>query len=179
MLSSASFPDLKADYILAGEENFSEPPEGFETIDRFSPLKLLLLKRTLASEKHLILRRDSIETPADYKGEYFNLLEMKADSLRGKYLRIDLDFTFKSKALPYIGAVSVQVFDKANNTIVYRAIDLDQLKSFWDGRKHNFHHSMVLEEVPSGAERLIIYSWDKHLQPYELSDGSVSISSVE
>ncbi len=175
-LSSDKFPDLSASYLIGNREEFPVPPENYLQLDYFAPTDLFLYKRMKVAKSKVIYQKDSLKTEGKINPEYFGLLEMKTDTLKGRDLRIDIRFTVESPDIPFGGAFVAEVIDSAHTNLRYEAIDLPLFKPAWNGQKDNCLHSMVIYSVPDGRNKLIIYFWNKNSVPYELKNGTVRVS---
>jgi len=55
----------------------------------------------------------------------------------------------------------VELFDKDRKTLVYEAIDLDQLRPDWDSHNSPFRHVYLIHNIPPESRSLLIYFWNK------------------
>jgi hypothetical protein len=86
-----------------------------------------------------------------------------------------MEYRVSSPSAPLEAVFVFEAFDSNRRSLVYEAIDLDQLKPEWTGEYDLFKHSMLIGGIPEEAESLLLYFWNKNAVPVTIRDGKAQI----
>lgn len=167
-LNETDYPDLFSEYQIG---NFSENPlwrKYYDSLGFDEATSYHLLKRKHFLKKNLIFQ-NSAGTKDEFSEEFFNLIELKADSLTGKLLYVGFKFTIKSDEVPFDTWIVTDVADKNNKSLIYKFIKLNCMKLNYDGSTNNFINGYYLNKLPGDAFKITSYVWNIHKKPYSLN----------
>jgi hypothetical protein len=172
-LQSSGFPNPDADFIILDPTSDSLP-DGFSIIMRNHSSRAVLCKRDnpLIFGDSLISILDSVGNASN---SFFNIYRFQIPGDTVKTALITMEYRVSSSSAP-LGAVFVlEAFDPSRRSLMYEAIDLDQLKPEWTGADDLFKHSMLISGIPEEAESLLLYFWNKNAVPVTIRDGKAQI----
>jgi len=162
-----NFPSTDEEYQIAGAHEIPEWKMHYDSIDYDKPTGLFLLKRKTAYER-ILLDSLAVSTPATFNGEYFNLVEAKAGSLRGKMLYMGYRLTFASAATPFNTRIVIDIGDNNGKSLAYEYISLNWLKLHYTGDGQNFINGMLIHQIPPQAATIKSYIWNLDKTDYTM-----------
>lgn len=159
-LMSNDFPNKSADFIILELPLPDSLTGQFEAVLTDRNTQTALLRNKKPSE--FTLYKSSTPEECIMKSTvYHDLLRIETDSLAGQSLRLEADLHVESHKKPLEAAIVVELFDKDRKTLVYEAIDLDQLRPDWDSNNSPFRHVYLIHNIPPESRSLLIYFWNK------------------
>lgn len=173
-MQSSDYPGLLADFQVCRPEEFPNWPVYYDTIDYDVPSGLSLLKRKAPMEKIELIRKTGISSEENIVQEFFGFIELKADSIAGKTLLVDFEFTFSSPDEPFSGWLVVDVNSTSGEQLRYEFTALYGVKKSWRGDAP-FRCSMYIPELPANAHRLSAYIWNKNGQRFSIKNGKCTL----
>ncbi len=173
-LMSNDFPNKTADFIIH-ELPLPDSLTGlFEPVltDRNTQTALL---RNKEPAEFILYKSLTPEECIRKSNVYHDLLRIETDSLAGQSLRLEADLFVESHKKPLEAAIVVELFDEDRKTLVYEAIDLDQLRPHWDNNNSHFRHVYLIYNIPPQSRSLLIYFWNKKKAFINHISGEVTI----
>lgn len=176
---SSDFPGLVEDFQIGILNQNPIWLEYYDSIDYDKYSNFHLLKRKHFLENLFICGKSGITTNGEIKNEYFNLFEIKADTLAGKYLYLGYDLTIFSKQKPFKAWIVIAVSNKEQENLRYEFIALDWLRTKWEGKQSNFINGMLVHELPEDAYSIMTYLWNVNKVPYLIKNGKCSLYEIK
>ncbi len=171
------FPDYNAEFQIVDLKMIPGWQACYDTMD-YDPVSerhLLQHKRT-SEPKLLTIKHVNIITKTN--AEFTPIAEGKADTLRNRNLRVDLNFSLYAPEKPFNGRIVFDIWDKQNKSLRYEYIQFNWLRNFWDGTPGNFINCMIVYKVPPEASVYKIYIWNIDKEEFEVKDGLVRIYEI-
>ncbi|MFO7613250.1 MAG: hypothetical protein R6W71_01275 [Bacteroidales bacterium] len=165
-----------ADYIISDGLMDAGLEDQYRAIMEDNRTKSILYGRKIEPVTRVVYE---IEIPEIYEGQvlYHKIFETDADTFTGEELMIFINMEIESPAMPFEAVIAAEVLDRNRNILTYEAINLDQLRPFWDGTGE-IRHVIVIGEVPREAQSLLMYVWNKREVPFRYKNTKVSVVSV-
>jgi hypothetical protein len=109
---------------------------------------------------------------------YNDIAWFDAGVLAGQSVKIEMEFELSSPAKVLEGGFVAEIFDSLRTNLGYEAIDIDQIRPHWGKEDGRFRHQIVLERIPPGANRILVYFWNKRSREILISGGTVRLSRI-
>jgi hypothetical protein len=174
---ASSFPSVAADFILTQDSL----PKAIGS--KFIPVMTDDRTRTVLFERKIELRTEPIgkftmDTIISGHFRYNDIAWFDARDLAGQSVKIEMEFNLSSPAKVLEGGFVAEIFDSLRTNLGYEAIDIDQIRPHWGKENGRFRHQIVLERIPPGADRILVYFWNKRSREILISGGTVRLSRI-
>jgi hypothetical protein len=173
-LQGSGYPNPSADFLIRGLPLPDSLKTIFEPVMTDQNTQTGLFRNTGLPETSLY-KSFKIENSINTVNLYNELFKIDFDSLGGKTLRIETEMIIESPEKPLQAAVVVEVFDSNRKTLVYEALDLDQLRPAWDKQNHLFRHVMLISDIPMQSKSVLLYIWNKKQVQVSILSGNTNI----
>jgi len=176
-LAVSNFPDKDADFLIHELPLADSLKSHFEMVVSDQNTQTGLF-RNIDVPPFFSFKTLGLETGIRSENEYLEMFKISSDSLIGKGIRLETELMVESPKKPLQAALVVEVFDKDRKSLVYDAIDLDQLQPQWDQAHQQFRHVLLIPEMPPESESILMYLWNKKKVQVNIPEGSLTIKSV-
>jgi hypothetical protein len=117
----------------------------------------------------------TLDSVANASNSFLNIYRFQLTGDTVKTALVTMEYRVSSSSAPLEAVFVVEAFDPNRRSLMYEAIDLDQLKAKWTGADDLFKHSMLISGIPEEAESLLLYFWNKNAVPVTIRDGKAQI----
>jgi hypothetical protein len=164
------FPSRIADFIITREPLPESMKNSYVPVMNDQRSGNVLFQRT--TPVHLqALDTFRLENPLSAQRRYNDLVKFNATRLAGKNILIQMDFWVESDAMLLEGGFVAEVFDSTRKNLYYSPLDIDQLKARGTSPIRHIHHSVLIENIPEGADNILLYFWNKREHKFTLNKG--------
>lgn len=174
----SSFPDTISDYQIADTSYPAAYRELYNAVDYYERSQFFLLKRKQPARKKLVYEKTGIKTIGMKNDLYYRFFIIGADTLAGKFVRIDFDLSFNTAAKPFVSWMIANTLNIENQQTGYEYFPLDWLRTNWEGRDGRVINSMIVK-LPEEINRLNFYIWNKEEVPFSVDGGWVKVWMFE
>lgn len=172
-----NFPGKVADYILANNWVKQNTFTNYDTIEFDKTTMCYLLKR---KQPIVWIEQEKYDTATiEGNSEYFNIIPDKsADIYKGYPFCFEVRFKVVSEEFPLTLALTCDVWDESNKSLVMSTIPLQYIKA--DVRKEfEFHRKMYVENIPENAGILKFYFFNKEKSQVKITDLHIKLCKAE
>jgi hypothetical protein len=173
-VSGNIYPDTICDFQIADSSYPAAYRQLYDTIDFYEESSFYLLKRKKPAKTLPVFEKHDIETSGQTREEYFRFFIIDADSLAGKFVRIDFDFELETEARPFTGWLIANALDADNRQSGYEYFPLEWLKTNWGAGNEPVSNSLILE-LPDDIKQLNFYLWNMHKVSFSITDGKAGV----
>jgi hypothetical protein len=168
-------PNHFTQYQIIDLQFFEDWQSYYDTIgyDEISKMHLLQNKRDFTRQRFATI--DTISTKGIITDKAFGIFEGPVDSIRGKTVEIDFDFSIQSYKSLLIGGFAVSINDSTGQNLFWDSFFLNWIGEKWDGKPHNFRNRLLVE-IPATASSLKIYFWNTKKTEFSIVDGRIQMS---
>lgn len=174
-LEIMEYPLLQADAIMGSPGDSlilnSNISEYYDSIGYDPYVDIVYYSRKQKLEKELIYTCE-IQDQFNQKSEFFDLLKINCDSLRGESIYVGVEMTLTAKKSPFQSRL-VAAVDKADplENLYYDFIQLDWLKYSYQGEQNNVLQGTLIHRIPENGDILAFYLWNPELSEFSISNG--------
>ena len=169
-----AFPDTISDYQIADTSYPAAYRELYNPMGYYEKSQFFLLKRKQPARTVLVYERSGIVTDGPINDLYYRFFIIGADTLAGKFVRIDFDLHFNTQAKPFVSWIIANALNTDDQQTAYEYFPLDWLKTNWEDGKGRVINSMIVQ-LPEEIDRLNFYIWNKKEVPFSVEDGWVRV----
>lgn len=169
------FPSMNGDYQIADINKNPDWLTKYDSIDGDRRTGFSLLKRQEKLTRSKIFTKSSIQTPEIISDEFYELYRGPVDTLRGNALLAGFTLNLVSQKNPFHGRVVSTIFDDQNNSLHYEFVPFDWYRTDWSNAEKNFTNALYIPELPANAKSMVIYVWNIHRKPFQISNGQLDI----
>jgi hypothetical protein len=177
------FPIMEADIIIKSDEDPVSENDliytYYDSIYQDPFTHVTCFKRKQFLERKLIERFDLSDVQKS-TAEYHNFLLMDADSLIGKSVYIGVELTLSALQKPFRSRLVIAV-DQENEprNLYYDFVELDWLKSAYNGESNNVVQGAIIHNVPADAETVAFYLWNPDMTEFSIQNGKCFLYEIE
>ena len=168
------YPDTLCDYQIADTNYPATYFEWYDTVDFYAESSFYLLRRKEQAKVVSGYNNSGIETTGEISDAYFRFFIIDADTLAGKYVRIDFDFKLETEARPFMGWLIANSLNAQNQQTGYEYFPLEWLKASWDDGGNRVVNALILK-LPEDLHQLNFYIWNKQEVPFSVAEGNAAV----
>lgn len=178
-IQTSDFPGNSADFQISDENSLSKFLDNYNILETDNHSKLSILKRKKLLDKTMIYVVNKINTKGQTTEEYFGFLDINADTLVGKRLLINYDFSLLSKIKAFNAFIVITVFDKDRNSLQYIYYSLYRAKTFWTGENSNLNICLYIPKLTKESHSLVTYIWNIDKLPFKIKNGKCEVFELQ
>ncbi len=178
LIDYVSYPESQSDFQIVDIEENPDWLEDYKIIDTEEILGRKLIKRKSRPE-YILIDEVVNNTPSATSNEYYRLAIWPYDSLTQASYYVTVDMDINSVSLPFNAWLVLNISDKNNNTLQYKYIPFDWLKTKWGKGKTKFTHSFLTGEIPESANDIRVFIWNLDMVEYEVENSTIKLLKVK
>ncbi len=167
------------DYLIVNLKEHPGWESNYKIIDYDKLRNIHLLERKIKVRRVELAVNQDVSTGDTLNQKFHSLISGNLDTLAGKDLFFGWDMALFSPAVPFRGAIVLDVRDTAGNSIYYHVHKFFRQRKSWDGSPHNALNGIKFSGVPASAKRFNLYLWNIEDQPYFIGEGQANVTLFE
>jgi hypothetical protein len=176
LMHYADSSETTDDYLIVNLMDHPGWEINYKIIDYDKLRDIHLLKRNTKAQRVELATNRNISTGDTIDQKFHSLISGNLDTLNGKDLFFSWDMSLFSPAVPFRGAIVLDIRDAGGNSIFYHAYKLYRQRKSWDGSPQNARNGIKVSGVPEPAEDFNLYLWNIEDQPYFIGQGIAKVS---
>ena len=165
--------DTTADYVIANFDHFERYLPYYDSIDWSPVSKVRLLKKKKPLQRKKV-QAITIPSSKMIESEFHTLYEVNLDSIRTREIIVGIDIELSSSYEPYSGWVVADISNReTGDHYEYESFAFNYIRDEW--KNDRIINSFKMDVNTSLNQKIVVYIWNKKLQPFEIHSGKVEL----